>query len=219
MKRRDVLITTAVIAFAGCLDGGNNSGNNNGGTTGSSLGTTDESTTADTETTTSTTDMPTATDAGTNRPQTARKTEIETTTDPAATTAKPTDTVTGPTETTETSPDRPTPISDTPNGAPLTGEAHVSFENGGTRIVVTGTIIGKNGCQRPVLDSVRQTKSGLIITIATERDAPKNAACTMALVELEYQYPVTVNDSPKSVTIIHRGATGKETITSAKIDT
>lgn len=214
MKRRDVLTTTAAIAFAGCLGGG---GNGSGGNTGNGSETTDGSPTGATETPTSATSVPTATDAGTSTPHTAQTTEPGTSA--KTNTATPTDTI-PPTETATGTTDTPIPIPDRPTDhrkdTPLTGEARVVFKDGGSRIVVSGTIVGKNGCQKPVLDSVRETKSGLVITIATKRDASADALCTMALVELDYRYTVTVETPPKSVTVIHHGATGKQTITTVK---
>lgn len=211
MKRRDVLTTAAAIVFAGCIGGGGNE--KGGGDTGNGSMTTGDSTMETTETSTSATATATASNTG--------ETAQETTTAPKTTTVS-TDTPTHPTSTaTETTEGTDTPIPvpdqlDTPQkDGPLTNEAHVVFKNGGSRIVVTGTITGKNGCQQPV-HSVRKTDSGLVITVATERDAPKNALCSMALVELEYRFVVTVETAPESVTVIHRGVTGKQTMTTAK---
>lgn len=207
MQRRDVLTTAAAIVFAGCIGGGGNE--KSGGDTANESATTDDAATTSTETSTSATATATAPNTG--------ETTQGTTTAPQTTTGS-TDTPTHPTSTTAET-DTPIPVPDqldTPQkDGPLTNVAHVVFKNGGTRIVVTGTITGKNGCQKPV-HSVRKTNSGLIITVATERDAPKNALCTMALTELEYRFDVTVETVPKSVTIIHRGVTGKQTMTTAK---
>lgn len=210
MKRRDVLATTAVFVSAGCLGGGNAG---TGGNTGN-----DSTNGSETETTgIHTTDA--ETDAGTVEPTTDAETNTTTpTTETIPTTTEPTNTATE--TTTDEIPDTPIPIPDAPNGThkgiSLVGEARVAFKNNGSRIVVTGTIVGENGCQKPVLDSVRKTKSGLVITIATERDAPANAACTLALVELDYRFTVNVENPPESVTVIHRGATGKQTIVTVK---
>ncbi|HET7324658.1 MAG TPA: hypothetical protein VFJ06_10030 [Halococcus sp.] len=202
MKRRDVLTTGAAIVFTGCLSGGGG-----GDTTDNGSGTTGKPPTANTETHTSAT--PATTSVGTNTPQTVQVTERETKTA---------------TEPTEPEPgnktDTPIPIPDrldtSKKGTPLEGEAHVTFENGGSRVVVTGTITGKNGCQTAVLDTVKRTKSGLVVTIATERDAPADAACSMALVELDYRFVVRVETPPESVTVVHRTFTGKRTMTTAK---
>jgi hypothetical protein len=216
MKRRDVLTTTAAIAFAGCLGGGDNGSDGN---TGNGSETTDESSAMGTEKSTDGTVAPTPTDAGASTPQTVRKTETgattRTVTEPAGTT-EPTGTATGTatelTNTTISAPDRLTVVKE--DGPPTT-EARVTFESGGSRVVVTGTITGKNGCQTAVLDSVQKTSSGLVITIATERDAPTDAACSMALVGIKYRCSVRVETPPESVTVIHHGVDGEKTVTTA----
>jgi hypothetical protein len=211
MKRRDVLTTTATIVFAGCIGGGGGDGGDNGSGT----------ETAGTHTTAAETDaggtVEPTTDAETDTPRTTAETKTTTAPTDTATATQPTSTATetaaGPTDTAIPVPDR---LTDHRKDTPLAGEAQVTFKNGGSRIVVAGTIVGKNGCQKPVLDSVREMKSRLVITIATKRDAPTNTACSMALVELEYRFSVTVENPPKSVTVVHRGVGGKRMITTAK---
>jgi hypothetical protein len=210
MKRRDVLTTTATIVFAGCLgDGIDGSGTS---TDSIATATTGKSSATATETPADGTVEPTATDAGAGTPLT-KSTPTSTTSPTTTPTESVSATATGTTDTAIPVPDR---LTDHRKDTPLAGEAQVTFKNGGSRIVVAGTIVGNNGCQKPVLDSVRETKSGLVITIATKRDAPTNAACSMALVELVYRFPVIVEKPPKSVTVVHRGMGGKRTITTAK---
>lgn len=87
--------------------------------------------------------------------------------------------------------------------------ASVAFDAAANRVVVTGTIVGENGCQTATLESVRyDAQAGLLtITIGTERDAPEDAMCTMALVELSYEATVSVEGGlPERVSVIHRGA-------------
>lgn len=202
MKRRDVLATTAVLVSTGCL-GGNTGNDDGGGTDGSSSGT---------ETPSNTSTTGTETDAGgTAEPTTG--TETETTVETAQLTSTTTET------TTNGTPDTPIPVpdrlTDHRKDTPLTGEAHVTFADSDSRVVVSGTIVGHNGCQTAVLDSVEETNSGLVITVATERNAPADAVCSMALVEIEYRFAVPIENPPESVTVVHRSAGGKRTITTA----
>jgi hypothetical protein len=212
MKRRDVLTTTAAIVFAGCLGGGTDG--SGASTDSTATATTGKSSATATETPADGTVEPTATDAGAGTPLT--KSTPTSTTSPTTTPTEPVSaTATGTTDTAIPVPDRLTVHR---KDAPPANEAQVTFENGGSRIVVTGTITGRNGCQTAVLDSVRKTTSGLVVTVATERDAPANAACSMALVGIEYRFSVRVEHSPESVTVVHRGAAGKRTITTTKPD-
>jgi hypothetical protein len=210
MKRRDVLTTTALFVSAGCLGGGGDGDNGSGGTE-----TTADATTLGIETPAGGTGEPTETDAGTSTPGT--DTEPTTATEPAGTATDSGDSATGTaTRTPNTAIPAPARLTVRQADAPPSNEASVAFENGGSRVIVTGTITGQNGCQTAVLDSVRKTKSGLVITVATERDAPANASCSMALVGIEYRFATRVETPPASVTVIHHGATGNRTITTAK---
>ncbi|EMA53852.1 hypothetical protein [Halococcus thailandensis] len=110
------------------------------------------------------------------------------------------------------------PSVDVPGGGDGTstgGSARVTSEGDGSRIVVEGTIVGRNGCQSAVLDSVRQEGSELIVTIATENEAGTGRVCSMALTELDYRFVVRRDSPPDSVTVVHRGASGERTVTTA----
>lgn len=226
MKRRDVLTMTAAVVSAGCSALSNNGDGNNTSTTRSE--TTAESSVTGTETRTGSTVEPTATNTGSTS-QTVSETErAETRTQTPPTPTTSTATTSTPTTTTASTPatstptengtsSTPIPIPDAPTdgrkGTPLTGEANVTFKNESSHVVVSGTIVGENGCQTAVLDSVRQTKSGLVITVATERASTANATCSLALVEIDYRFVVDVKHPPESVTVIHRGVTERQTIT------
>jgi hypothetical protein len=190
MKRRDVLATAAVFVSAGCLGGGNtdDSGEGGGGS------------------------------ATPNTPTTRTETDADGTADPRTRTT--TETTNSATEIPVETPASPVQIPDVPTDdrnhtALPEGNARVAFENGGSRLVITGTIVAQNGCQTAVLDSVDETASGLIVTVATERDAPANALCTQALVGVEYRFVVHPTRPPDSVRIVHRGVTGSQRITTA----
>ncbi|GAA0478324.1 hypothetical protein MUK72_03920 [Halococcus dombrowskii] len=101
------------------------------------------------------------------------------------------------------------------NGTSTGGTARVTSEGDGSRIVVEGTIVGRNGCQSAVLDSVRQKGSELVVTIATENEAGTGQACSMALTELDYRFVVRRDSPPDSVTVVHRSAGGEQTVTTA----
>ena len=204
MKRRDVLTTTAAIAVAGCLGG-------DGG--GSGTETTAESTTSGTETDAGeTVSGATTTEASERETETRAATEIQTATE--TTSAERTASENG----TETA--RGTTVAgvtsreftvENANGTPG-NEASVRFETGGSRVVVTGTITGSDGCQTAVLDSVQAGDSGLQITVATERDAGASAVCSQALVGIEYRLVVTLETPPASVRVVHRGSDGSSEV-------
>ncbi len=199
MKRRELLrdlfLAGGAFAVAGCLGG-------DGGGDGSSP---DGTGTARTENGKPTTAGP----APTVGPAT---------TEPSGT--SPTDetplaNTTGTTETTG----EPIPIPDAPAGGEkntsVGGTARVTFRGNGSHIVVQGTIVGRDGCRTAVLESVRESESGLVVTVATERAATTGRACTMALVDIDYRFTIRRDSPPVSVTVVHRGATGERTVTTA----
>lgn len=232
MNRREVLAATVGVASGGCLGSGE-AGSADETAEGSAGTETDASETGvpttDEETATRTvveTETTTGTD-GTTGIATDTETAARTTTERTATatprgttsTATPTETASTTTGTATARTDTPIPIPDAPTEGPketpLAGEAGATFEKGGSRIVVEGTITGKNGCQTAVLDSVRRTDAGLVVTIATERDAATNAACSMALVDIEYRFVVEADHAPESVIVVHRGVGDEKTVATA----
>ena len=235
MNRREVLAATVGVASGGCLGSGE-AGSADETAEGSAGTETDASKTGvpttDEETVTRTvveTETTTGTD-GTTGIATDTETAARTTTERTATatprgttsTATPTETASTTTGTATARTDTPIPIPDAPTEGPketpLAGEAGATFEKGGSRIVVEGTITGKNGCQTAVLDSVRRTDAGLVVTIATERDAATNAACSMALVDIEYRFVVEADHAPESVIVVHRGVGDEKTVATADRD-
>jgi len=79
-------------------------------------------------------------------------------------------------------------------------------------VVVEGCIVGKDGCQRPVLESAtyHTEKNELGVRVITE--APSDAeACTQALTELPYRVTVTFeNGLPGTTTVVHDGVDGEQ---------
>jgi hypothetical protein len=194
---RDLFLVGGAFAVAGCLggDGGNDAPSSPDGTE-----------TARTEGGEPTTAGP----APTAGPATTEPSETSPTNETRATSTPPER------DTTPTS--QPLPIPDTPGGEKNTsmgGTARVTFEGDGSRIVVQGTIVGQNGCRTAVLESVRQGNSGLVVTVATERETATGRACSMALVDIDYRFTIRRDSPPASVTVVHRGATGERTMTTA----
>ncbi|EMA49326.1 MULTISPECIES: hypothetical protein [Halococcus] len=226
MNRREVLVATAAIVSTGCLG---NSGGENGSTaepTDGAATTTEtteadatdtaESTTTATETATTTAESTGTTTGGEATKTTAARTKTpEGTTMDGTTTDGPTNgTATNGTATGDSAADRSFTVRET--GGEPGNEASVTVESGGSRIVVAGTITGGNGCQTAVLDAVRTDDGTLQVVVATERAADAGTMCTQALVGISYRATVTVESQPTSVTVIHRGAGGEETVTTAE---
>lgn len=218
MKRRTVLTTATAclgVGLAGCLGGG---GDAAGDTTEGTDGT--DSTEARTDDDAA--GAPTSTD-GEGDP--SLETTVDATDDDRVTTDIDTgtgvETGTGTAATTDGTGDAPA-IDRTftvrgRDGQPG-NEAQVAFENGGTRVVVTGTITGKDGCQTAVLDSIRLDDSTLTVTVGTESEAGAGAGavCSQALVGIDYRLVATLERPPVSVGVVHRGATDSGEVTSAE---
>jgi|AntDeeMinimDraft_5_1070356.scaffolds.fasta_scaffold13763_2 hypothetical protein len=198
-----------------------------------------ETTLSATETATATADSTATTTAESTATTTAEPTETTTGgevtgTTTAARTQTPGETTTGGTPTDGTTTNGTTTNGTATNGTATDGaaadrsftvretggepgnEASVAIENGGSRIVVTGTITGTNGCQTAVLDSVRTDAGTVRMVVATERAADAGTMCTQALVGISYRATVTVENQPTSVTVIHRGPDGEETVATAE---
>jgi hypothetical protein len=213
MKRREVLTATA-LAFTGCLGG--DAGTETGGTDTQAESNIGTSATRDTPTAeTSARESETRTDSGT-RTRTKTAHEPTATTEPTSTERTDdrdeTDTTGGvagitsrnfTVESTTASPDN---------------EASVRFAEGGSRVVVTGTIAGSDGCQTAVLDSVEPSDSGLEVTVATENDAGAGAVCSQALVGIEYRLVMTVETPPESVRVVHRGGSDASEVATVERD-
>jgi hypothetical protein len=203
MKRRELLAAGVTLAVAGCLGGGSaDSGQSSPEGTETTRPENREPTTAE----------PVPTTAG-PAPTTSEQTAEPSETSPSSRTQS-----TNTEGTTETA-GEPIPIPDAPTGseknASIDSTTRVTFAGDGSRIVVQGTIVAPNGCRTAVLESVRETESGLVVTVATEREAATGRACTLALVGVDYRFTVRRDSQPASVTVVHRGATGKRTMTTA----
>ena len=218
MNRRELLATTALLACAGCLGDGDDGANNDstaeptdGAATTAASTETDAADTAETATASTpatTTPGSTATTTGGGAAGTTTEACTET---PDRTTAGRTttdETTNGTVD--DSGADRSFTVRET--GDEAGNEASVAIENDGSRVVVTGTITGENGCRTATLDSVRIDAGEVRIVVATERPPDADAACSQALVGIDYRATVTVERRPESVTVIHRGAGGEETV-------
>ena len=218
MNRRELLATTALLACAGCLGDGDDGASNDStaestdgaattaGSTETDAVDTAETTTVSTDTATTTPGSTATTGGGTAGTTTETCTET-----PGKTTAGRTttdETTNGTVD--DSGADRSFTVRET--GDEAGNEASVAIENDGSRIVVTGTITGENGCRTATLDSVRIDAGEVRIVVATERAPDAGAVCSQALVGIGYRATVTVERRPESVTVIHRGAGGEETV-------
>lgn len=208
MKRR-TLLTAAALALTGCLGG-----------SGDEAGTaTPAEPTGEPSATRGATTTATATRTSTARTEPRPGTEPEPTGTAAPTdterTGRGTETTAG-TDTTGAAGVTRQSFSVESTSASPGNEASVRFAEGGSRVVVTGTITGSDGCQTAVLDGITMTDSGLEATVATETDADAGAACSQALVGIEYRLAMTLETPPESVTVVHRGASGRTTVTTAE---
>ncbi|WP_049901113.1 hypothetical protein [Halococcus agarilyticus] len=226
MNRREVLVATAAIVGTGCLgDGGSDNGSTAESTDGAATtaGSTETDVTDRVETTTTTetgttTAEPTATTTESEATGTTTEARTETpgrtTTDGPTTNGTTMNGTTNETATNGSAADRSFTVRET--GGEVGNEASVAIENDGSRIVVTGTITGENGCQTATLDSVRTDAGEVRIVVATERAADAGTMCTQALVGISYRATVTVESQPASVTVIHRGAGDEKTVATAE---
>ena len=219
MNRRELLATTALLACAGCLGDGDDGASNDStaeptdgaattaGSTETDAVDTAETTTVSTDTAT-TTSGSTATTTGGGA--TGTTTEACTETPDRATAGRTTDGATTNGTANGSGADRSFTVVET--GDEADNEASVAIENDGSQVVVTGRITGENGCRTATLDSVRIDAGEVRIVVATERAPDAGAVCSQALVGIGYRATVTVERRPESVTVIHRGAGGEETV-------
>jgi len=82
----------------------------------------------------------------------------------------------------------------------------------GDAVVVEGCIVGKDGCQRPVLESARYDERADELQVRVTTEAPSDAeVCTQQLVDLPYRVTVTfANGRPGTTTVVHDGANGEQ---------
>lgn len=87
------------------------------------------------------------------------------------------------------------------------GAAEIAVD--GQVVVVEGCIVGKDGCQVPVLDSVGYEADELEVRVTTEKRSDADA-CTQQLVDLPYRVTVAFeNGLPGTTRIIHDGVDGE----------
>lgn len=87
----------------------------------------------------------------------------------------------------------------------------------GDAVVVEGCIVGKDGCQRPVLGSAVYDAEAGELRVRVTTEAPSDAeACTQALVDLPYRVTVRFADGlPGTTTVVHDGVHGEQQVAQA----
>ena len=212
MNRRTLLATAGVAVaglLGGCSDTGDSGTDGETGTAGSSAPNESTGTTRGPGTTQSGSTSGAGTTATASPPTTAAEPTTATASTSTATTTE--------TPTSDTQGTTGTPVPDAQSTQEGSG-ASVTFENGGSRVVVAGTIIGQDGCRRAVLDSVQANDGTLVVSVGTERDVGTNTMCTQALTPVDYRFVLTPEDPPESVTVVHDTADGRRTVTTADRD-
>lgn len=95
------------------------------------------------------------------------------------------------------------------NGRTDVPRVDVSFETGDDRVVVEGTIRGRNGCQTAELSRVGYDPRAdeMTLSVATiDRPGTETEACSQQLVGISYRATAEFADSvPRSVAVVHDG--------------
>lgn len=89
------------------------------------------------------------------------------------------------------------------------GAADIAVD--GQAVIVEGCIVGKDGCQVPVLDSATYDPDAdeLLVRVTTEKRSDADA-CTQQLVDLPYRVTVTFeNGLPETTRVVHDGVDGE----------
>ena len=214
MNRRRVLASAGVALLGilgGCSGDDGTGANGSEATAGSTeTGRPDGTSARPTAGTTSGGETSARESTGTGRPAT---TDGEPTTEPATTTSATTQPETTDASATVTTGSDGTATPPPDPQSTQSGEgATVIFENGGSRVVVTGTIVAQDGCRRAVLNSTQSNGGTLVVSVGTERDAGTDVMCTQALTPVEYRFVVTPDDPPDSVRVVHDGAGDPRTV-------
>jgi len=86
-----------------------------------------------------------------------------------------------------------------------TSEASVAFADGGSSVVVTGTVPGSNDCYRARLADASYDAETRTLDVTVASMAKEGAqACAQCIVEIEYEATVSVSgDGPERVTVTH----------------
>jgi len=81
-----------------------------------------------------------------------------------------------------------------------------------TTVRIGGCITGPNGCSVARLDSAAVEGETLVVVVGTARDAPRDVACTEALVQRGYAATITLDHRVPSVRVVHDAPGGRETV-------
>ncbi len=87
------------------------------------------------------------------------------------------------------------------------GAADIAVD--GQAVIIEGCIVGKDGCQLPVLDGVVHEADELEVRVTTEKRTDADV-CTQQLVDLPYRVTVTFETGlPGTTRVIHDGVDGE----------
>ncbi|UPV76051.1 hypothetical protein M0R89_08325 [Halorussus limi] len=102
-------------------------------------------------------------------------------------------------------------------GAPR-GEASVSFRDGGSSVVVSGTIPGSNDCYIARLADVSYDPATRALDLTVASMAKEGAEmCAQCIVEIEYEATLSFADGgPASVTVTHAAMGESKTVATAE---
>lgn len=98
------------------------------------------------------------------------------------------------------------------------GSASISAKS--TVVTVEGCIVGKDGCQAPVLaDATYDAEADELTVTVTTKSRTDADACTQALVDLGYTATVEFeSDLPETTVVVHRGAQTDGEVARTKTD-
>ncbi len=89
------------------------------------------------------------------------------------------------------------------------GSADVEFDTADDRLVVTGTIVGSDGCKTAALGDVKYDTEAdeLRVNVVTkDEEGSEDKMCTQALVDIDYELVVRFDGGiPKSASVSHNG--------------
>lgn len=116
--------------------------------------------------------------------------------------------------------DRSIEVVDAGCGNEIDGTASVEFDRAGDAVVVTGTINGRNACEKPRLEAVDLAAESreLSVTVGTKK-GDDAMGCAECITEIEYRATLSFDGSlPESVKVVHKSLGETTTVTTASRD-
>ncbi|WP_135852366.1 hypothetical protein [Halorussus salinus] len=98
-----------------------------------------------------------------------------------------------------------------------TSEASVAFADGGSSVVVSGTIPGSNGCYLAKLVEASYDSETRTLDVTVSSAAKEGSqVCTQCIVKIDYEATVSVSgDGPERVTVTHSAMGESKTVATA----